>query len=134
MPRISHVLETCIYGRNLAAMERFYSTTLGLTKMSEEFPRHVFFRLNSQSMLLVFNPDETCEAQDVPSHGATGPGHVAFAVDALDVGAWRDALDARGVEIEREIDWANGAHSLYFRDPAGNSVELVTRDLWNNTD
>ncbi len=134
MPRISHVLETCIYGRNLDAMERFYTSTLGLTKMSAEPPRHVFFRLNPQSVLLVFNPEETSGEQDVPSHGATGPGHVAFAIDDDDVDAWRDTLEARGVDIEREIRWPNGAHSLYFRDPAGNSVELVTRELWYNND
>ena len=134
MPRISHVLETCIYGRNLDAMERFYTSILGLTKMSAEPPRHVFFRLSTTSVLLVFNPDETCGEQDVPSHGANGPGHVAFAIDDDDIDAWRDTLEARDVEIEREIDWPNGAHSLYFRDPAGNSVELVTRELWNNDD
>ncbi len=35
-----------------------------------------------------------------------------------------------GVEIEKEVEWPKGGTSLYFRDPAGSSVELVTRGLW----
>ena len=27
-------------------------------------------------------------------------------------------------------DWPNGARSLYFRDPAGNSVEIAEPRLW----
>ncbi len=131
VPRISYVLETCIYGRNLAEMERFYGQVLGLEKMGEEYPRHVFFRVSPQSMLLIFNPDETQKAQDVPSHGAQGPGHLALAIDTRDLAAWRDALVGRGVEIEKEITWPNDARSLYFRDPAGNSVELVTSEIWD---
>ncbi len=131
MPKISHVLETCIYGRDLAAMERFYGTTLELEKMSAEHPRHVFFRVNAQSVLLVFNPEETCKKQDVPSHGAVGAGHVAFAIESEALEPWRRALADRGVGIERELSWPNGARSLYFRDPAGNSVELVTSEIWD---
>jgi catechol 2,3-dioxygenase-like lactoylglutathione lyase family enzyme len=29
-----------------------------------------------------------------------------------------------------EFDWPNGAHSMYFRDPAGNSLEIAERALW----
>jgi catechol-2,3-dioxygenase len=131
MPGIEHILETCIYGKNLAEMERFYADTLGLAKMSEEYPRHVFFKVSDQSVLLIFNPEETVKDQDVPSHGATGAQHVAFAVKAAELEAWQERLIERGVEIERKIDWPNGAKSVYFRDPAGNSVELVTDNIWN---
>ena len=37
---------------------------------------------------------------------------------------------ATEVPIELETDWPRGGHSLYFRDPAGNSVELITPGLW----
>jgi catechol 2,3-dioxygenase-like lactoylglutathione lyase family enzyme len=39
-----------------------------------------------------------------------------------------------GVPIELETDWPRGGKSLYFRDPAGNSVELITRGLWGLSD
>jgi catechol 2,3-dioxygenase-like lactoylglutathione lyase family enzyme len=38
---------------------------------------------------------------------------------------WRERLAANGIAIEHEQDWPQGTHSIYFRDPAGNSVELI---------
>jgi catechol-2,3-dioxygenase len=35
------------------------------------------------------------------------------------------------VPIEIEITWPGGGHSIYFRDPAGNSIELATAKTWN---
>jgi catechol 2,3-dioxygenase-like lactoylglutathione lyase family enzyme len=43
---------------------------------------------------------------------------------------WKKHLGSHGIEIEREVEWPRGGRSLYFRDPAGNLVELVTRGLW----
>jgi hypothetical protein len=34
--------------------------------------------------------------------------------------------------IEKEFGWPRGGRSIYFRDPAGNSVELVTPGLWGS--
>ena len=31
---------------------------------------------------------------------------------------------------EREISWPLGGRSVYFRDPAGNSVEYVEGQIW----
>lgn len=130
VPRISHILETCAYGTDLAGMERFYVNVLGLKKMSEGYPRHVFFRVNDQDVFLVFHPHETLQGRDVPAHGATGPGHFAFAVVQGELPAWRRHLCEQGIPLEREVTWPNGAESIYFRDPAGNSVELATADVW----
>jgi len=85
-------------------------------------------------MFLVFRPDATLEGSpdvDIPSHGARGPGHVAFAMRERDVDRARSELEAKGVEIERDLHWPSGGRSLYFRDPAGNSIELVTPRLWD---
>ena len=43
---------------------------------------------------------------------------------------WGRTLRERGVEIELERDWERGGRSIYVRDPAGNSVELVEGDIW----
>ncbi len=86
------------------------------------------FRLDDGGVLLVFAPQLSSQpGRAVPSHGATGAGHVAFSVDGLD--SWRERLAASGVEVEREVEW-NGGRSIYVRDPAGNSVELVEGDIW----
>jgi hypothetical protein len=34
------------------------------------------------------------------------------------------------ISIEKEVSWKDSARSLYFRDPAGNLVELITPGEW----
>ena len=130
---IQRVLETCLYAEDLDAAYHFYGEVLGLSLWKREGNRHLFFRCGS-GMVLIFNPQETQKANDVPAHGSRGPGHVAFAVPANEITAWKDRLIAHGVLIEAEITWPNGARSLYVRDPAGNSVELATPSLWGFPD
>ena len=40
-------------------------------------------------------------------------------------------IEAAGVAIESETTWPSGLRSLYFRDPAGNSLECASPSLWN---
>lgn len=65
-----------------------------------------------------------------PGTCAVGPGHVAFRIWASEIEPWRARLAAVGVALETEIVWPQGGHSLYFRDPSGNSLELATPQLW----
>jgi catechol 2,3-dioxygenase-like lactoylglutathione lyase family enzyme len=129
------VLETCLYAGDLEAAERFYVDLLGLELHSREAERHVFLRCGD-SMVLIFNPARTSAAAGsvggvpVPTHGATGPGHVAFSIADAELSVWRRKFLAAGVAIEAEIAWPNGGRSIYVRDPAGNSVELVEGAIW----
>lgn len=130
------ILETALYGSDLEAAERFYHGVLGLEVFQRETDRHVFFRLERE-MLLFFNPQSTANPLPtpwgvvIPSHGGHGPGHVAFRIHAEELPEWRRRLTQSHVAIETEIVWPNGGLSLYFRDPAGNSVELATPKLWD---
>ncbi len=125
------ILETCLYVDELDVAEAFYRDVLGLAFICRQAGRHVFFRCGDR-MLLLFNPDGSSRpGSDVPSHGARGPLHIAFAVDDDERDEWRSRLKAHGVEIEKSIDWPQGGWSLYFRDPAGNSLELATPRIWN---
>lgn len=132
---VEGVLETCIYATDLAAAERFYSEVIGLSVHARLEGRHVFFRCG-EAMFLVFNPSATGLGMRVSTgemrlqHGGSGPGHVAFRVDPARLADWRDKLLAGGVEIEAEVTWPSGGRSIYVRDPAGNSVELATGDVW----
>lgn len=124
------VLETCLYAADLDAAADFYERVLGLESMSREAGRHVFFRCGA-GVFLLFDPARTREAAGgVPAHGATGAGHVAFAVRAGGMDAWRERLRGAGVAIEKEVEWPTGGTSIYLRDPAGNSVELATPSIW----
>ena len=129
------VLEAALYARDLPAAEQFYRDVLGLPVIARQAHRHVFFRCG-QTVVLVFNPDQTAgetvliAGSPIPKHGAHGAGHVAFAVDASTLPVWRERLRGAGILIESEIAWPQGGHSIYVRDPAGNSVELATPTVW----
>ncbi len=130
MNPIEVLVETGIYADDLEEAEEFYGGILGLLLVAKESGRHVFFRVGEASMLLVFRPESTLQGDHLPAHGARGPGHFALGIPAADLDSWRAHLRAHGVPIEHEESWPQGAHSLYFRDPAGNSVELITPGLW----
>lgn len=132
--KLQRVLETCLYVENLAQSERFYREVLGLELYSKQEGRHVFFRCGAQ-MVLLFNPAESLRPAshtglDVPTHGAVGPGHICFAVADDELTLWQQHLAQHGVAVERIIDWPGGGRSLYFRDPAGNSLELASPRIW----
>jgi catechol 2,3-dioxygenase-like lactoylglutathione lyase family enzyme len=130
---IQGVLETSVYADDLDAADRFYQRVLGLHRHARVDDRHLFFRCGDD-MFLVFRTDRTSEPDStVPPHGATGPSHVAFSVHESSIDAWRHRLLGMGVEIEAEVEWPRGGHSLYFRDPAGNSLELASPRIWGIT-
>ncbi|HEX6049365.1 MAG TPA: VOC family protein [Gemmatimonadaceae bacterium] len=139
MRPIDRVLEACLYAHDLEAAERFYAQVLGLERYSSVPGRHVFFRCGD-GMFLVFNAERTRSEASVvagaivPTHGATGPGHVAFAIPDAEIPAWRTRLEQAGITIESEVMWPRGGRSLYFRDPAGNCVELASPTLWGFRD
>jgi catechol 2,3-dioxygenase-like lactoylglutathione lyase family enzyme len=133
-PAPAAILEAAVYAADLDAAEAFYGDLLGLPRLMRAGERHVFYRVGA-AVLLVFNPDETeappgPDALPVPPHGARGPGHVCFALDAAEISAMRRRLLAAGVEIDSDFAWPNGARSLYVRDPAGNSIEFAEPRLW----
>ena len=128
--KIQAVVETAIYVDNLQATETFYGTVLGLRVIGKESGRHVFFQVGEASVLLAFLAQATLKGDPLPPHGATGPGHFTLGIEAEALDAWRKLLQGHGVAIEKEVEWPRGGRSLYFRDPAGNSVELVTPGVW----
>jgi catechol 2,3-dioxygenase-like lactoylglutathione lyase family enzyme len=130
MHEILGVVETGVYADDLDRAEAYYRDVLGLEVIGREKDRHVFFRVGAASVLLVFNPQATLKGDVLPAHGASGPGHFALGVRGEDLSGWRERLAAYGVAIEKEVQWPRGGVSLYFRDPAGNAVELLTPGLW----
>lgn len=133
MRPIARVLETVLYVDDLAAAERFYGEVLGLELDSSKSGLFVFFRCG-EGMLLLFEPEAARAGRNVPAHGATGPGHACFAIAEAELDDWRAHLERRGVAIEQEVTWPRGGRSFYFRDPAGNSLELATPRIWGLVD
>jgi XTP/dITP diphosphohydrolase len=130
--RASRILETVLYARDLDAMRAFYEGVIGLEVHSELPGKFVFFRMADQ-MLLIFNPDLTANQKTEdgpPPHGTEGAGHVCFRCGEGDLERWRAHLEGKGAPIEKTLDWPQGGRSIYFRDPAGNSVEFSDGTLW----
>ncbi len=129
------ILETVLYAEDLDAAETFYRDVLGLERMTRVDNRHVFFRCGDQ-VLLIFNPAETRkppsspQSLPVPPHGADGPGHVCFRAAAAEIEDWKQRLETTGVTIESDFLWPSGGRSIYFRDPAGNSLEFAEPVIW----
>jgi catechol 2,3-dioxygenase-like lactoylglutathione lyase family enzyme len=123
------IFETVLYAEDLAAAERFYRDAVGL-QVIQRGDQAVVFRCGD-GVLLIFDPRKSRAAgREVPSHGVPGAGHIAFAAKPEDLTAWRKQLHEAGVSIEQEMDWDEGGRSIYFRDPAGNVVELAPPTIW----
>lgn len=130
----TRILESALYVDDLARAQDFYGQVLGLELHSQLPGRHLFFRCGD-GMLLLFLPEATSKPSgDIPTHGASGPGHVAFAIQEDNLANWKAHLQQHNVAVETEITWPSGGRSIYFRDPAGNSVELVTPKTWGLAD
>ena len=128
-PPVNHIIETVIYAPDLDAARSFYGDVMGLRCFSQS-DNHVFFAVG-HTVLLVFVPASTRVQTDLPAHGTDGAGHFAIQIDPELYEPWRAHLDDAGVSIELEHRWTDGvSRSIYFRDPAGNAVELVTRPMW----
>jgi catechol 2,3-dioxygenase-like lactoylglutathione lyase family enzyme len=127
------ILETVLYVDDLITAEKFYEDVLGLKPFVQEPGRHLFYRCGGQ-VFLIFNPQATRDVSKagipVPTHGADGPGHLCFRASADEIDNWRDQLKAHQVEIEMDFEWPQGGRSLYFRDPAGNSLEFAEPRIW----
>ena len=55
---------------------------------------------------------------------------MAFTVEPGRLDAIAVALGREGVAIEQRVTWGEGGRSVYLRDPAGNSVELIEGEAW----
>jgi catechol 2,3-dioxygenase-like lactoylglutathione lyase family enzyme len=131
------IVETSIYSSHLEEMKEFYVDKLGLELVSEQKGRHVFLKTD-KNMLLIFNYRVTASEKET-SHGAPTPPlmvHVAFEIEPSEYEEAKDLLEKNNIQIEKEIVWENDnrSESIYFRDPAGNLVEFITRNFWPVTD
>lgn len=137
IPPVRGVIEAILYTDNLARAVAFYVEVMGFAPVAGDGVRFQAFDAGGRGVLLLFTRGGTQQPTAVPGgiippHDGAGPHHIAFAIDEENYLAWRQRLEKSRVAIESETHWERGGRSLYFRDPDGHLVELVTPGIWPN--
>jgi catechol 2,3-dioxygenase-like lactoylglutathione lyase family enzyme len=117
VPKATH--HVSIFSRDVPALERFYTETLGLpvTRRWDDLGI-VFVDVGSTTIELVTSPDRAPHPASV-----NGFDHLALHVD--DVDAAFAALRDAGVTVESEPYDFKELRIAFVRDPDGNLLELV---------
>lgn len=125
------VLETVLYHEPAEAAEmlHLYRDVLGLEVVVES-ERVTALRVGS-GVLLLFDRVRLAEREGpIADHGTTGSSHVALLAPADQYENWREVVGEAGFEPTHEERWSEGRRSFYFRDPAGNLIEIADGDIW----
>lgn len=136
-PPIEGIIETILYVDDLPRAVAFYRDELGLEPMTGDPVRFQSFQVGTRHVLLLFKRGGTLQPTKVPGgvippHDGSGPHHLGFAVTPAAYDAWLARLRERGIATEGEARWERGGRSVYFRDPDGHLLELVTPGIWPN--
>lgn len=134
MPKVSGILETALYAKDLAASVAFYQRVFGFPTLTGDTRLHAF-DVAGRSVLLLFKQGETAtpvcfEGGVIPPHDASGHLHFAFSIKSEDLVAWEARLTQLQIPLESKVCWPRGGTSLYFRDPDQHLVELATPGIW----
>jgi catechol 2,3-dioxygenase-like lactoylglutathione lyase family enzyme len=132
--RIQGVVETCLYVDDMQPARSFWVDLLGLGVLFED-DRLCAVDTGKGAVLLLFRRGASTEAVTlsggvIPPHDGSGSIHIGLAIEAADFDRWRERLEGSGVVIESIVSWPRGGRSIYFRDPDGHLVELLTPGVW----
>lgn len=124
-PDVDGIREAPLYVEDLDVAEDWYNEVLGIeTAFRGETYCFLDIASDPQQYAILFDPDRTMEQEATPPHGTDQTTHLALGIDHDDLEDWRERLDEYDIEIEQETAWDFGDHSIYFRDPSDNSIEL----------
>jgi catechol 2,3-dioxygenase-like lactoylglutathione lyase family enzyme len=131
---VTGVLETGIYVADVTRAAEFYRRIFGFEQLVGD-DRFRALSVAGRQVFLIFKRGGTLEPMAMPGgvlppHDASGQQHFAFSIPAADLPAWEQRLAENGVAIESHVTWPRGGRSIYFRDPDGHLVELITPGCW----
>jgi catechol-2,3-dioxygenase len=129
-PQVNGILETSLYVESAARSAEFYRRVFGFEPLESGEPlndetRLCPMRAGDRSVLLLFKKGAT------PDTDAAGAIHIAFGIARSDLSKWEQWLAELVISIELRKTWQYGAEALYFRDPDGHLLEVVTPGVWS---
>jgi catechol 2,3-dioxygenase-like lactoylglutathione lyase family enzyme len=132
--KIDGIVETALHVEDVARAAEFYESLFGLRRLAGD-ARFCALAVPGNAVLLLFLRGATLEPVAIPGgiippHDGSGRMHFAFKISADSLDACERELVARGIPIESTVHWPLGGTSLYFRDPDGHLVELITPGCW----
>ena len=135
MPQLTVVLEASLYVEDLERSIRFYQEVMQFKKLVGD-ERFGALQAARHQVLLLFKKGASTEPMvidggTIPPHDAGGQTHLAFAIPAQELEPWEQWLEQHQVVIESKVRWERGGQSIYFRDPDGHLLELVTPGCWS---
>jgi catechol 2,3-dioxygenase-like lactoylglutathione lyase family enzyme len=109
-----------LYARHLDEMRKFYVDVLGFDVEWEPDADNVYLSSGVDNLAL-----HRVEADTASGHGALD--HIGLIVrSAADVDGWAAFLEGKGVVLAAPPKThRDGARSCYFRDPDGNTVQII---------
>ena len=133
-PSITGLLESALYVKDVGRSCAFYEALFRFKSLIHEKQFAVLHIVPGQVLLLFEHGWARMPAKTpggvIPPHDGSGELHLAFAIPKADLEAWEERLPEHSVAVESKVRWDRGATSIYFRDPDGHLVELVTPGLW----
>ena len=134
MPQLAGVLETSLYVEDLERSIRFYQEVMQFQKLVSD-ARFCALQAGQREVLLLFRKGASTQplviaGGTIPPHDGSGQMHLAFAMSAQELEPWERWLEQHQVVIESKVQWERGGRSIYFRDPDGHLLELVTPGCW----
>jgi catechol 2,3-dioxygenase-like lactoylglutathione lyase family enzyme len=131
-PQLNGILETSLYVELPTRSVEFYRRVFGFEPIEPDQKESITdqtrlcaMRAGDRSILLLFKKGTTADTN------ATGTIHVAFGIARAELPAWEEWLSELGIPIESRKTWKYGGEALYFRDPDGHLLEVVTPGVWS---
>ena len=137
MPGVNGVVETALYVDDLERSGRFYEQVFGFSRLLAD-DRMRAYSVADKQVLLLFKKGGSTQPSPmhggvIPPHDGQGNLHLAFAVSQSEIVDWEKHLWDKGIVLESRVhcgdDKPNG-DSVYFRDPDGHLLELITPGCW----
>ena len=134
-PRLNGVVETALYVHDLDRSVEWYIRVMGFRLIFDGGDRLRAMGVADKQVLLLFRKGASTGVLEVlggriPSHDGDGHLHLAFAVDEPELPAWREHFAKENVPVASEVKWGEKGRSLYFHDPDGHVVEIITPGFW----